>query len=72
MHQMMSSMRTQGVKAAAAVLATAVVLAGGVGSSEPVAAPQPVALVPAPPVTFAEGAEMIPVDAMELEQEGGG
>jgi hypothetical protein len=72
MPEVTSSMRAQGVKAAAVVLAAAVAFANGLGSVTAGAAAGPVALAPAEPVTFAEGADMIPVDAMELEPEGGG
>jgi hypothetical protein len=72
MLRVMSSMRAHGVKAAAVVLAAAVAMTNGAGSFTAGDTPQPVALAPAAPLTFAEGADMIPVDAMELQPEGGG
>jgi hypothetical protein len=73
MLQVTGSMRGPGLKAAVAVLAAALMpLADRVGSSPADTAPHPSALVPHAPLTFAEGADMIPLDATELEPEGGG
>ncbi len=73
MLEIASSMRGPGLKAAVAVLAAALMpLADRVGSSEGGTVPHAVTLVPEAPLTFAEGADMIPLDARELEQEGGG
>jgi hypothetical protein len=73
MLEVTGSMRGLGLKAAVALLAAALMpLADRAGSSRADTAPRPAALVPDAPLTFAEGADMIPVDAKELEPEGGG
>lgn len=72
MLEIASSMRGPGLKAAIAVLAGVLALAEWVGSFDGHHGPHAVGLVPEAPVTFAEGADMIPIDAVELEPEGGG
>ena len=73
MLEVTSSMRGPGLKAAIAVLAAVLMpLADRVGSFDGHHGPHAVTLVPEAPVTFAEGADMIPIDAVELEPEGGG
>ena len=72
MLEVTSSMRGPGLKAAVAVLAIVLALADRVGSFDGDSGPHPVVLVPDAPLTFAEGADMIPVDPQELEPEGGG